>query len=110
MLSPCEQIRSSGVSPWTYQGKYPVYMLFMLDSLVYKHGGLEAIKAQAEWLQHLIVPAQAKNVQGGKELLRIMFSKQDARFFSQTTRSLSVILGCCDRPAGARSAEPVSTC
>ena len=45
MLALCEQIRSSGVSPWTYQGKYPVYMLFMLDSLVYKHGGLESIKA-----------------------------------------------------------------
>ena len=188
MLSLCEDIKKSGTSPWTYQGKYPQYMLNLMNQLVWKHGGLEAIKSidnlepngwtqpavkdsaqalyelaardyimpgtaglthtesQAEWLQGkavfipcgtwleneekglvpdnfnmvvrptpslggdkvpfegvnayagetFIVPAKGKNVQGGKEYLRVLFSKQGARFFSQNTKALTVTLGSAD--------------
>ncbi len=40
-----------------------------------------------------IVPAQGKNVQGGKEWLRLLFSKEGGRFFSENTKSLSVVQG-----------------
>jgi N-acetylglucosamine transport system substrate-binding protein len=40
-----------------------------------------------------IVPAQGKNVQGGKEWLRLLFSKEGGRFFAESTNSLSVVLG-----------------
>jgi N-acetylglucosamine transport system substrate-binding protein len=43
-----------------------------------------------------IVPAKGKNVQGGKEYLRILFSKQGARFFSQNTKALTVTVGSAD--------------
>lgn len=188
MLALCDQIKKSGTSPWTYQGKYPQYMLNLMMQLVYKNGGLDAIKnidnlapnawkqpavkaaaealyqladkdyimpgtaglthteAQAAWLQGkavfipcgtwleneekglipnnfnmvvqptpslagdkipfeginayagetFIVPSKGKNVQGGKEFLRILFSKQGARFFSENTKSLTVVLGSAD--------------
>lgn len=44
----------------------------------------------------LIVPAQAKNPQGGLELIRIMMSKEAARNFSKLTNSLSVVTGASD--------------
>ena len=45
MLKLSQEIKASGISPWTYQGIYPQYMLYLLDSLVFKHGGLEATRA-----------------------------------------------------------------
>jgi N-acetylglucosamine transport system substrate-binding protein len=186
MLRLCEEIKGAGISPWTYQGRYPQYMLTVLNQMVYKAGGLEAItridnlepdawkqpvvqqaaealyqladrdfimpgteglshtEAQAEWLQNkavfipcgawlenemkglipdnfnmvvkptpslnsgdrvpfegiqaaagetFIVPSKGKNVQGGKEYLRILFSRQGARFFSENTKSLTVVQG-----------------
>jgi N-acetylglucosamine transport system substrate-binding protein len=189
MLKLCDTIQKEGqMAPWTYQGKYPQYMQQVLDQLVYKNGGLDAIKmidnlepnawkqpavkagvealyqladkgyimsgtaglthteAQAAWLQHkavfipcgtwleneekglipadfnmvvqptpslagdkipfsginayagenFIVPSKGKNVAGGKEFLRILFSKEGARFFSQNTKALTVVLGSAD--------------
>lgn len=44
MLDLCETIKSAGMNPWTYQGKYPGYMVFgVLVPLIYKIGGLQAI-------------------------------------------------------------------
>lgn len=46
MLDLCETIKSDGISPWTYQGKFPQYMVFgVLIPLIYKNGGLDTIKA-----------------------------------------------------------------
>ena len=44
----------------------------------------------------LIVPAKAKNPQGGMELLRIILSKQCMRNFTQLTNSLTVTKGAAD--------------
>ncbi len=45
MLALCETIKSDGIAPWTYQGKFPQYMVFgCLMHLVYKVGGIETIK------------------------------------------------------------------
>ena len=30
MLALCETIKGAGIAPWTYQGKYPYYMVFGL--------------------------------------------------------------------------------
>ncbi len=44
MLDLCETIKSDGIAPWTYQGRYPQYMNFgVLMPLVYKNGGLQVI-------------------------------------------------------------------
>ncbi|MGI8688509.1 MAG: N-acetylglucosamine/diacetylchitobiose ABC transporter substrate-binding protein [Thermomicrobiales bacterium] len=43
-----------------------------------------------------LVPSKGKNVPGGKEYLRMLFSKQGARFFSQNTKSLTVVQGAAD--------------
>jgi N-acetylglucosamine transport system substrate-binding protein len=44
MLDMCETIKSDGIAPWTYQGRYPQYMNFgVLMPLVYKNGGLQVI-------------------------------------------------------------------
>jgi N-acetylglucosamine transport system substrate-binding protein len=51
----------------------------------------EAIIATAG--EPFIVPAQGKNVQGGKEWLRLLFSVEGGRFFAEDTKSLSVVLG-----------------
>lgn len=41
MLDLCETIKSAGIAPWTYQGKYPGYMIFgLLEPMIYKKGGL----------------------------------------------------------------------
>jgi N-acetylglucosamine transport system substrate-binding protein len=44
----------------------------------------------------LIVPSQAKNPEGGLELLRLMMSKEAAGNFSQLTNSLTVVKGASD--------------
>jgi N-acetylglucosamine transport system substrate-binding protein len=46
--------------------------------------------------ENFFVTAQGKNVQGGKEWLRILFSKQGARFFSENTKALTVVQGAAD--------------
>lgn len=40
-----------------------------------------------------IVPSQGKNVQGGKEWLRLLFSVEGGKFFAENTKSLSVVQG-----------------
>lgn len=46
MLDLCETIKSDGISPWTYQGRFPQYMVFgVLMPLIYKNGGIETIIA-----------------------------------------------------------------
>jgi N-acetylglucosamine transport system substrate-binding protein len=45
MLQLCEKIKAAGIAPWTYQGKYPYYMMMVLNQMVYKAGGMEAIKS-----------------------------------------------------------------
>ena len=45
MLQLCDKIKAAGMAPWTYQGKYPYYMMMVLNQMVYKAGGMEAIKA-----------------------------------------------------------------
>ena len=45
MLDLCETIKSDGIAPWTYQGKFPQYMVFgCLMHLIHKTGGIQAIK------------------------------------------------------------------
>jgi N-acetylglucosamine transport system substrate-binding protein len=43
-----------------------------------------------------IVPAQGKNVAGGKEWLRLLFSKEGGRVFAESTKSLSTVIGSGD--------------
>jgi N-acetylglucosamine transport system substrate-binding protein len=45
MLAFCEMLKGEGeIYGWTYQGRYPQYMVFgVLMPLVYKHGGLQVI-------------------------------------------------------------------
>ena len=54
----------------------------------------EAIYATAG--EPFIVPSQAANVQGGKEWLRLLFSKEGGRAFAENTNTLSVVLGSAD--------------
>ncbi|MCC6944722.1 MAG: N-acetylglucosamine/diacetylchitobiose ABC transporter substrate-binding protein [Thermomicrobiales bacterium] len=42
------------------------------------------------------VSEQGKNVQGGKEWLRLLFSKEGARFFSENTKAPTVVVGAAD--------------
>jgi N-acetylglucosamine transport system substrate-binding protein len=51
---------------------------------------------QASAGETFIVPAKGKNAQGGKEYLRMLFSRQGSRFFAQNTRSLTVVQGSAD--------------
>lgn len=46
--------------------------------------------------QPFVVPSQAANVPGGKEYIRLLFSKENARFFSEYSRSLTTIVGAAD--------------
>ena len=188
MMSLCEEIKGAGIAPWTYQGQYPQYMRLLFDSMVAKHGGMEALiamdnlqpdawksdsvadaagalrmladndyimegtealshtESQAAWLEgkaafipcgtwlenemadlipdgfsmvvdpsssladdvlpfsaigawageNFHVSEQGKNVQGGKEWLRMLFSKEGGRFFSEDTKSLTVVSGASD--------------
>jgi N-acetylglucosamine transport system substrate-binding protein len=43
-----------------------------------------------------IVPSQGKNVQGGKEWLRLLLSREGGRKFSELTQNLSVVKGSAD--------------
>ena len=43
-----------------------------------------------------IVFAQGKNVQGGKEWLRLLFSQEGAKFFSEATKSPTAVAGAAD--------------
>lgn len=44
MMDLCETIKASGIAPWTYQGKYPGYMIFgLLEGLIFKKGGIQAM-------------------------------------------------------------------
>ncbi len=46
MMGLCETIKADGIAPWTYQGKFPQYMVFgCLMHLVHKVGGIETIKS-----------------------------------------------------------------
>lgn len=45
MLTLCEDIKKTGVAPWTYQGKYPYYIWgIVMNALIYYSGGNEALK------------------------------------------------------------------
>lgn len=189
MLDLCAEIKKAGISPWTWQGKYPEYMNDPLVSLAAKAGGHELVaavdnlepgawkrpemlaaadaiyqlaarghimpgsealshteaqnawcKGQAafipcgSWLEgeqqqvtpagfdmvmatvpaligadklpngavmaasseSFLVPAKAKNVQGGLEFLRILLSRQVAKGFAQTSKALPVLAGATD--------------
>ena len=44
MLGLCETIKTAGIAPWTYQGRFPYYLGFgILEPLIYKNGGLQTI-------------------------------------------------------------------
>lgn len=45
MLALCGEIKDAGIAPWTWQGKYPEYMMDPLQSLAAKAGGLELVHA-----------------------------------------------------------------
>ena len=46
MMDLSENIKAEGIAPWTYQGKFPQYMIFgLLEPLVEKIGGVEVWKA-----------------------------------------------------------------
>lgn len=51
--------------------------------------GLGALRASAS--ETFVVPTKAKNVAGGKELLRTMLSKESATNFAKTTMALPVV-------------------
>ncbi|NUT34444.1 MAG: carbohydrate ABC transporter, N-acetylglucosamine/diacetylchitobiose-binding protein [Hamadaea sp.] len=51
---------------------------------------------QAASSESFLVPAKAKNPQGGLEFLRLLFSKEVARGFAQSAKSLPVVLGATD--------------
>jgi N-acetylglucosamine transport system substrate-binding protein len=53
-----------------------------------------AIQASAG--EDFIVFSKGKNVKGGMEWLRLLFSKDGAKFFSQNTKSLTVVNGSAD--------------
>lgn len=53
-----------------------------------------AIQASAG--EDFIVPAQGANVQGGKEFLRLLFSTEGARNFSEKTKSLTAVIGAAE--------------
>jgi N-acetylglucosamine transport system substrate-binding protein len=51
---------------------------------------------QAAAGEDFIVFSQGANVQGGKEYLRMLFSQEGARFFSEATKSLTVVTGAAE--------------
>ncbi len=80
----------AGVIPEGFQMVVkPVPSLTADDALPF-----DAVQAAAG--EDFIVFSQANNVQGGKEYLRMLFSQEGARFFSEATRSLTVVLGAAD--------------
>ncbi|MEA3338162.1 MAG: N-acetylglucosamine/diacetylchitobiose ABC transporter substrate-binding protein [Chloroflexota bacterium] len=184
MLDFCEAREAEDYNCWTYQGKFPQYMVFgVLTPLIYKNGGLQAIididnledgawetdavrksveqmaelakrefimpgteglthtESQAEWLQgnaifipngswlenemrdltpegfdmvvapvpgttedtsHSLlanagepyfVPSAATNVEGGMEFMRVLMSKENAKFFANNVGVIMPIIG-----------------
>ena len=82
---------------------YPVPSLTAADAMPF-----EAIFASSG--ENFFVPAQAANVQGGKEWLRMLFSKTGASYFSEATRSLTVVQGAADGlDAGPAFASQLAT-
>jgi len=57
---------------------------------------LPAGTAQAASSESFLVPAGAKNAAGGLEYLRLLLSKEVARGFAQTAKSLPVVTGATD--------------
>jgi N-acetylglucosamine transport system substrate-binding protein len=57
---------------------------------------LPAGAVQAASSESYLVPAKAKNVQGGLEYLRLLFSKSVAKGFAEASKSLPVIIGATD--------------
>ncbi|WP_238014498.1 N-acetylglucosamine/diacetylchitobiose ABC transporter substrate-binding protein [Dactylosporangium sp. AC04546] len=57
---------------------------------------LSGAGVQAASSESFIVPAKAKNVAGGQEYLRILFSKQSARSFAETAGTLPAVAGATD--------------
>ena len=51
---------------------------------------------QASAGEDFIVLANGKNVQGGKEYLRLLFSKEGGRVFSEATKALTVVVGAAE--------------
>ena len=51
---------------------------------------------QAAAGEDFIVFSQGQNVQGGKEYLRMLFSQEGARFFSEVTKSLTAVVGAAE--------------
>ncbi|GII89815.1 N-acetylglucosamine/diacetylchitobiose ABC transporter substrate-binding protein [Sinosporangium siamense] len=45
MLTLCEEIKKTGIAPWTYQGKYPEYLNDPLLTMAAKAGGMEMVTA-----------------------------------------------------------------
>jgi N-acetylglucosamine transport system substrate-binding protein len=42
MLGLCETIKTAGIAPWTYQGKYPSYLEFgVVQAQIFKRGGMQ---------------------------------------------------------------------
>ena len=57
---------------------------------------LGAAAIQAASSESFLVPAKAKNVAGGLEYLRILFSKQSAKAFAQSAGTLPAVAGATD--------------
>lgn len=51
---------------------------------------------QAAAGEDFLVFSQGQNVQGGKEYLRMLFSQEGARFFSEATKSLTAVVGAAE--------------
>jgi N-acetylglucosamine transport system substrate-binding protein len=45
MIALCRQIKAAGIAPWTYQGKHPRYMSWLILSAAAKLGGPELLVA-----------------------------------------------------------------
>jgi N-acetylglucosamine transport system substrate-binding protein len=45
MIALCKQIKSAGIAPWTYQGKHPRYMSWLILSAAAKLGGPDLLIA-----------------------------------------------------------------
>jgi N-acetylglucosamine transport system substrate-binding protein len=45
MIALCKQIKASGISPWTYQGKHSRYMSWPILAAAAKMGGVDVLKA-----------------------------------------------------------------
>ncbi len=67
----------------------PVPSLTAEDALPFS-----AVQAAAG--EDFIVFSQGANVQGGKEYLRMLFSQEGARFFSEATKSLTAVVGAAE--------------